>query len=342
MIAKKRIRDGPEYERRQQIGDWLVATTIRGTPFATLTIHQAVLSLTAGYGEYSMKRAQKALGISRDRSGRYRIRCPDEPKLPGTWDNNEYLKAFIVAHLLATTDAEKQKIVWLVYEYLGVPYTPLFTLPAKKAMAPRSIRHEEPIRVLPFVRTDVAPSLDQKKEPPRSERQPTARRFRLALATRPYYRENEIGRVREIIWGTIIMCYLPVLMTVLPTVFLMMGHTRKTTITATDQHPHLNHQTNPLNKEGKLQPPKAPPPEVTLRTTTLSYTLDSDDTLWGVARATLGKRTRKKAVLRYTKKIARTNTIRVPEWGISKGTRDARRLPPGLVIILPSLVPQHP
>lgn len=327
-----------------------------------------MLSLTAGYGEYAVKRTLKALGISRDRLGRYRIRRPDEPRLPGTWDRDEYLKTFIIAYILATDDVERQKIVRLVYEYLGVPYTPVVAFRAKPRLVHQKMPHEmEPpcapdvtaspqAPVIPLnIQTPatavtfesaatVIPITEAGREesaehaPPRAIAPLTLRARTRTHLLRPLAPALEELNAPHDLFGFILIAFgIPSLILIL----LMLGwwdeHRQSSKIAgfageeearAEKTEDIVLSRANPLLSFGRSSEAQPRPPAN-------HYVFDVDDTLWDVAHATLGKRARKKEVWRYAEKIARANAIRVPEWGIATGIRDARRLPPGLIIILP-------
>lgn len=62
----------------------------------------------------------KGIGFSRDKSGRFRFKDPDQPELMGSFVDEEVTKAFLLGMQSAETADDQWAVIEDVYDYLGI------------------------------------------------------------------------------------------------------------------------------------------------------------------------------------------------------------------------------
>lgn len=291
--AEKRCQDDPERLRRQELGDRIIRRYLHGSSFYAQTIHDTAAQLERFHGGATWPSMLRAIGISQDRPygrrihGQFRIRPPDQPDLPGTWDNHRVLQALMVGYSSAKSGRSRRLVVRDVYAYLGVAQM------VELGTWRRWVRVGAAVLAaciftgltagLALVVADLGMGVVERAAP-------TIGRNRTAVA---------------------------------------------------EQAPTVQRaQRAPVAQSASLAARPLPPPDpVVLQacrkreaSRPAACQMDAEDTVAAVARFWAAGR----APLQFAMQIATANRIRVPEWGLAEGTRDARRLSPGFILKLPA------
>lgn len=349
---RRRPRAGHEYDQRIATGKTAIQKYLTGSKFENLSIHETVTLLESIHGQVWAEKNLNALGIKKDRygqhgeKGRFRIRRPDDPHYPGTWDNNKVLQAFIVGRANANNDKEAEDVVALVYQYLCLEYTPIYQLPVLPKKTTAKIVPLFPLLQKP----EVAPTIPLVTEPeqqvikpepifPKQKTkevipEPVAEEIISKPVAMDLFVEPEdeakpikISRpLKTIVAGLLVG---PGLIIVFWLITLAVQMFSKPEIAWLENEISYKETGNenifvqPRSKP-KITIPKSPLPY-------LRYRLNANETISSVAH----KYAKKSNALQLAKQIARLNNICVPEWGINRGTLDARRLSPGTKILIP-------
>ncbi|MDP3985226.1 MAG: hypothetical protein Q8P82_00540, partial [bacterium] len=110
-------------DRKDKVGKEIVDQYLKGTAFERedVSVEDTVTALYDIPAD-SSDSTLKDLGISKDKGGRYRLQNPERADVPGSWEKEERLKAFVVGFAQAETVGEKFDVIQKVYEYLGLPF----------------------------------------------------------------------------------------------------------------------------------------------------------------------------------------------------------------------------
>lgn len=349
--ARRRRLDDPERLRRQELGDRIIHRYLRGSPFDAQTIHETAARFEAFHGGATFPAMLRAIGISRDRPygnrkhGQFRIRPPDQPDLPGVWSPHRVLQALIVGYTSMRNDRGRREVLRDVYAYLGV--TPVVKLEGffhrgRLALVPpgwgRLLELWDLAPVVP-----VTGLLEQTERRQATEAPPD---LPAEIPEDQTDGEEPVEFHRTPRWmrrvaGAIVVCFCAGLAAGFALLIAEVGMGAVATISP----PLAAHRS--VSADSVRTSPTTPEPSAAARAPTTATVpfcaavlderpsacrLGNRETISALARRLHGK----SKAWQYAMRIARASRVRVPEWNISRGTVDARRLPSGFILKLPA------
>lgn len=136
-VPLKVFADKPERSaHKEKIGDELVARYIKDTDYEDQTLDEMVRSISGAQSEKEAADMLKALGISKDKSGRFNLKNPERPDVPGSWEKEDRLKALLAGMAGAKNAGEQLQAIAKAYEYMGLPFHAAYELSPKEKKAP--------------------------------------------------------------------------------------------------------------------------------------------------------------------------------------------------------------
>ena len=121
---------------KERVGNDLVARYLKDTPYEDQTLEEMVRGVSGAASEKEAQEMLKTLGISKDKAGRFNLKNPERPDVPGSWEKEERLKALVAALAQAKNAGEQLEVIAKAYEYMGLPFKAAYRLSPKEKKAP--------------------------------------------------------------------------------------------------------------------------------------------------------------------------------------------------------------
>lgn len=355
--------------QRGEVGDALVERCLTGTPHANYTVFKTIRVLRSGLGDKVVQEILNSLGISEDlktegQPQRLRIRRPDEPWRLGEWGKQRHLQALIVARAnelaekpqehgsqnehswaMAARAAYRESSTIPITEGVPIPHLP------ETGLERTPTREPAPATLpAPGGETEKPQTVKEKAESKPEEQRP--RQETPYPATPSTWIRSVFFAARVLLIADLLIWLLGVSLAA-----LQIGETiALAAFPSQEDHatPHDPPAPKTRDRKAAAEPIAKPilqkpdekqvavilPKRETLRVLSSCRKRSArengvcamvhGDTLSQIARI----HRRNESSFRFGKRLARMNHIRVPEWGITEGDIDARRLLAGHVITL--------
>ncbi|MBI2552166.1 hypothetical protein HYW17_02610 [Candidatus Uhrbacteria bacterium] len=121
---------------KERVGDELAARYLKDTPYEEQTLEEAVRDISGAASEEEVQEMLKSLGITKDKAGRFNLKNPERPDVPGSWEKEDRLKALLVGMAGAKNAGEQLQAIAKAYEYMGLPFKAEYQLSPKEKQAP--------------------------------------------------------------------------------------------------------------------------------------------------------------------------------------------------------------